>query len=87
MLYHFPLKFTSLYNVVVAFNRNLFNLLMNITTHIFFIVLVSYSAYAPVGIYSFHDLYAVALASIRSIRNVVPINKVSLEYYKTNIKG
>jgi len=32
-------------------------------------------------------LYAVALASIRSSRNGVPINKVLLEYYQTNLKG
>jgi transposase len=32
-------------------------------------------------------LYAVALASIRSSRNGVPVNKVLLEYYKTNLKG
>lgn len=32
-------------------------------------------------------LYAVALASIRSNRNGVPINKVLLEYYQTNLKG
>ena len=32
-------------------------------------------------------LYAVALASIRSSRNGIPINKVLLEYYQTNLKG
>jgi transposase len=32
-------------------------------------------------------LYAVALASIRSTRSGVPINKVLLEYYQTNLKG
>lgn len=32
-------------------------------------------------------LYAVALASIRKNRNGVPINKVLLEYYETNLKG
>ena len=32
-------------------------------------------------------LYAVALASIRSSRNGVPISKVLLEYYQTNLKG
>lgn len=32
-------------------------------------------------------LYAVALASIRSSRNGVPINKVLLGYYQTNLKG
>ena len=32
-------------------------------------------------------LYAVALASIRSSRNGVPINKVLLEYYQKNLKG
>jgi len=32
-------------------------------------------------------LYAVALASIRSSRNGIPINKVLLEYFQTNLKG
>jgi len=32
-------------------------------------------------------LYAVALASIRQNRNGVPINKVLLDYYQTNLKG
>lgn len=32
-------------------------------------------------------LYAVALASIRKNRNGVPVNKVLLEYYQTNLKG
>lgn len=32
-------------------------------------------------------LYAVALASIRSSRKGIPINKVLLEYYQTNLKG
>ena len=32
-------------------------------------------------------MYAVALASIRSNRNGIPINKVLLEYYQTNLKG
>jgi len=32
-------------------------------------------------------LYAVALASIRKTRNGVPINKVLLDYYKTNLDG
>jgi len=32
-------------------------------------------------------LYAVALASIRKNRNGVPINKVLLDYYQTNLKG
>jgi len=32
-------------------------------------------------------LYAVALASIRSNRNGIPINKVLLEYYQANMKG
>jgi len=32
-------------------------------------------------------LYAVALASIRSSRNGIPINKVLLKYYQTNLKG
>lgn len=32
-------------------------------------------------------LYAVALASIRKTRNGVPINKVLLDYYETNLNG
>ena len=32
-------------------------------------------------------MYAVALASIRSSRKGIPINKVLLEYYQTNLKG
>jgi len=32
-------------------------------------------------------LYTVALASIRKSRNGVPINKVLLDYYQTNLKG
>ncbi len=32
-------------------------------------------------------LYAVALASIRKIRNDEPINKVLLNFYKENMKG
>ena len=32
-------------------------------------------------------LYAVALASIRNNRNGIPINKVLLDYYQTNMKG
>lgn len=33
------------------------------------------------------SLYAVALASIRSSRNGIPINSILLDYYQTNLKG
>ncbi|WP_238901434.1 IS110 family transposase [Clostridium sp. YIM B02500] len=32
-------------------------------------------------------LYAIALASIRSSRNGIPINSILLDYYQTNLKG